>query len=44
LSSATMASEPSTLTRWAKRVLAKPIVYKHVPEDDTLIVGVACVF
>jgi hypothetical protein len=39
-----MASQPSTLTGWAKRALAKPIGYKHVPEDDNLVVGAGCVF
>ncbi|PMD40414.1 peptide transporter PTR2-A [Hyaloscypha variabilis F] len=34
-----MASQPSTLTGWAKRALAKPIGYKHVPEDDSLVIG-----
>ena len=39
-----MASPPSTLTSWAKRALAKPVMYEQIPEDDTLVVRTACVF
>jgi hypothetical protein len=39
LGSTTMASQASTLTGWAKRVFAKPIVYEHVPGDDILMTG-----
>jgi len=38
-----MASRSTTLAGWAKRVLARPVAYEHVPEDDILMARVAWV-